>query len=144
VGIMSFGWSAGDIAQAIGLVIKVVNALDNTSGAAADYRDAVAFLGRLKHTLEPLQTFSVLNLYPEYGDNIRQSVEKIKEPIENFLSIARKFESSLSANAKSGFQYNVGRKVQWSFYTSKRVGGLRKAIENELKILDTLLHRLTL
>jgi hypothetical protein len=90
VGIMSFGWSAGDIAQTIGLVIKVVKALDNTNGAAADYREAVAFLGHLKHTLAPLQTFSALNLYPEYGDDIRQSVEKIIEPIEKFLSIAKK------------------------------------------------------
>jgi hypothetical protein len=141
---MSFGWSAGDIAQAIGLVIKVVKALDNTNGAAAEYREAVAFLRRLKHTLEPLQTFSALNLYSQYGDDIRQSVEKIKGPIEKFLSIAKNFESSLSTRAKSGFQHNMGRKVQWSFYTSKRVGGLRKEIENELKILDTLLHRLTL
>jgi hypothetical protein len=141
---MSFGWSAGDIAQTVGLVIKVVKALDNTNGAAADYCEAVAFLVRLKHTLEPLQTFSALNLYPEYGDDIRQTVEKIKEPIDKFLSIAKKFESSLSTNAKSGFQHNVGRKVQWSFYTSKRVGSLRREIENQMIILDTLLHRLTL
>jgi hypothetical protein len=141
---MSFGWSAGDIAQTIGLVIKIVKALDNTNGAAADYREAVAFLRRLKHTLEPLQTFSALNLYPEYGDDIRQSVKKIKEPIEKFLSIAKKFEPSLSINAKSGFQHNVSRKVQWSFYTSKKVSGLRKEIEDEMVILETLLNRLTL
>jgi hypothetical protein len=51
---MSFGWSAGDIAQAITLIVKVAKALDSADGAAGDCREAVSFLQSLRHTLEPL------------------------------------------------------------------------------------------
>jgi hypothetical protein len=66
--VMSFGWSAGDISQAIVLIVKVVKALDNVEGASKHYREAVTFLESLKHTLEPLQTFTALNTYPSCGD----------------------------------------------------------------------------
>lgn len=58
---MSFGWPAGDIAQAIVVIVKAVKALDSVDGAAGHYREATAFLNSLKQTLEPLQTFTALN-----------------------------------------------------------------------------------
>ena len=141
---MSFGWSAGDIAQAVVLIIKVVKALDSVDGAAGDYREAVAFLENLKHTLEPLQSFTALGAYPAYGDEIRRHVEAIKHPIESFLAIAAKFERSLGPNAKAGHHRHIPRKLQWRFIDSKPVEKLRDQISGHMQILETLLHRLTL
>jgi hypothetical protein len=47
---MSFGWSAGYIAQAIIVLIKLVQTLDDANGAASGYREAVSFLTSLKRT----------------------------------------------------------------------------------------------
>jgi hypothetical protein len=63
---MSFGWSASDLASIIGLIVKIAKALDEADGAAADYRETAKFLRSLKHTLEPLQTFTSIELYTEY------------------------------------------------------------------------------
>jgi hypothetical protein len=91
---MSFGWSASDIAQTLIIIVKTVKALDDATGAPAHYREAVSFLGNLRHTLEPLQTLTVINRYPAFGDEICHQVRQIKDPIERFLSIVAGFEPS--------------------------------------------------
>jgi hypothetical protein len=141
---MSFEWSAGDIAIAIVLIVKVVRALDDAEGAAADYREAVAFLVNLKRTLEPLQTFSALGAYPTYRDEIKKCVEGIKAPIENCLAVAAKFDPSFATTSKKGRHRNVGRKLEWRFNASKKVATLRKNIEGHILGLNNLLNTLTL
>ncbi|TEY35220.1 hypothetical protein BOTCAL_0594g00040 [Botryotinia calthae] len=61
---MSFGWSAGDIAQAISLIVKVVKALDDGSGAPDEYRKTAVFLESVNLTLKNLQVFATLGVYP--------------------------------------------------------------------------------
>jgi len=142
---MSFGWSAGDIAQAIVVVIKLVRALDDANGAASDYREAVAFLNSLKRTLEPLQTLSAFKLRPAYSDEIALVVKEIKDPIEKFVALTAKFEPSLGTGAHDGPRYRqMAKKLQWRFVTSKRVDELRTSIESHVGILNNLLQRLTL
>lgn len=68
---MSFRCSSGDIATAIGLVIKVIKALDSGGGATKHYREATAFLQNLKDTLEPLQASTLFEAYPTYGELVR-------------------------------------------------------------------------
>lgn len=141
---MSFGWSAGDIAQAVILITKVAKALDSAEGASRDYREAVTFLSGLNRTLEPLQAFSALDLYPSYGDEIKQHVGSIRGPIESFLQLVSDFETSLGPGAKTGRHRNAARKLQWRFSASKKVEDLRRSIGDQMLILDNLLHQLTL
>jgi len=141
---MSFGWSAGDIAAAIGLILKIVQALGDADGATSDYREAVAFLVNLKRTLEPLKTFSALGAFPAYGDEIKQYVDRIKKPIEECLEVAKAFEPGLGVHSKMGRHINVGAKLLWRFKASKKVAKLRTIIEGHILGLESLLNRLTL
>jgi hypothetical protein len=141
---MSFGWSAGDIAAAVTLIYNLVEALDSYDGAAGDYREAVAFLRDLKHTLEPLRTFTAWQTYPEYGREIGEQVEHIKEPIEKFLDKVLKYEPSLGVKAVEGNHRHILRKLQWYLFMSKKVSNLRKKIESNMRIIDSLMQRLTL
>jgi hypothetical protein len=141
---MSFGWSAGDIAAAITLVYNLVEALDSHDGAAGDYREAVAFLRDLKRALEPLRTFTAWQTYPEYGREIGKQVEHIKEPIEKFLDKVLKYEPSLGAKAAEGHHRHILRKLQRYLFMSKKVLNLRKKIESNMRIIDSLMQRLTL
>ena len=141
---MSFGWSAGDIAQALVVLVKIAKALDSADGAAGDYRESVLFLRSLKCTLEPLQTYTALGTFPSYGDDIRIHVESIKTPVESFLLIATKFEPSLSASSTTGHHRNIIPKLKWRFIESRVVEKLRGRIDGHMRILDTLLQRLTL
>ena len=141
---MSFGWSAGDIVQAIGLIVKVAKALDGVDGAASDYREAVIFLTSLQRTLEPLRTLSILEYSSAYKDDIEHAVSKIKDPINKFLALTAKFEPSLGTASHSSHYQHIRKKLQWRFMASKRANELKKSIEGNLGILNSLLHRLTM
>ncbi|KAH8774003.1 hypothetical protein BGZ57DRAFT_734458, partial [Hyaloscypha finlandica] len=144
---MSFGWSAGDIATVIAVTYNLIQALDDTHGAAKDYREAVDFLGDLKRVLEPLHAFTAWSAYPTYGREIGKQVDHIKKPIEEFLDAVLKYEPSLGQRARSGWQNCVPsafRKLQWYIFMSKKVLSLRMKIELHMRILDSLMQRLTL
>lgn len=118
---LTFGWSVSDIAQAITLIVQVVKALDDANGAAAGYHEANSFLQSLRHTLEPLHTFTALDTYQAYKEEIRKCVDRIHEPIENFLVVATKFERSLGMGAKTSPFRQISGKLQWTFIESKAV-----------------------
>jgi hypothetical protein len=141
---MSFGWSAGDIAATITLAFNLVQALDSCDGAAGDYREAISFLRDLKRTLEPLRTFTAFNASPHYSRDIEEQVAHIKGPLEEFLTAVLKYEPSLGAAAKEGHHRHILRKLQWYMFMSKKVLDLRRKIESHMRIIDTLMHRLTL
>jgi hypothetical protein len=141
---MSFGWSAGDIAAAITVAYNLVQALDSVDGAAADYREAVLFLRHLLRTLEPLHICTTLGTTAEYGKDIEEEVGHIKAPVQKFLAAVVKYEPTLGASAKDGRHRHVLRKLQWYVFMSKKVLGLRKKIESHMRIVDTLMQRLTL
>ena len=141
---MSFGWSAGDIAAAIELAHRIYEALDSCHGAAREYREARSFLKELTQTLQPLKSFAAWDAYPVYGKEITDRVGFIKEPVENLLSEIVKLEPSLGSGAKHGHHRNVLPKLNWHFRVSKRVLDLRGQIDCHMRILDSLLQRLTL
>ncbi|KAF5869633.1 uncharacterized protein Bfra_010830 [Botrytis fragariae] len=139
---MSFGWSAGDIAQAISLIVKVVKALDDGSGAPDEYRKMAVFLENVNLTLKNLHVFATLGQHPSYGDEIRKQAENIRPPLERFLNIMKKFEPHLGSNATPGWWKNIPRKMLWTFKHSHHK--LKKEIKEYLFTLDNLLNRFTL
>jgi hypothetical protein len=140
---MSFGWSAGDIAQAIKALHDLVNALNSAKGAAHDYREAVSFLHDLTNTLTPLQRYEAIKTNTDVAVAICEQVKGIKGPVEDFLGIAAKYEKSLGQSATNGHFRNVPRKLQWYYSTSSQVKALQGKIERHMRILDTLFQRMT-
>ncbi|KAH7323995.1 hypothetical protein BKA65DRAFT_78439 [Rhexocercosporidium sp. MPI-PUGE-AT-0058] len=141
---MSFGWSVGDIAQAIIIVTKTVKALNDVDGAPAHYREAVSFLTSLKRTLEPLATFEGAGLDAACVDEVKELVGKIKPTLETFLQLVRKYQENLGADAKPGRHRHVGSKLKWRFVESSAVESLRKGLESQMLVLNGLMQRLTL
>jgi hypothetical protein len=141
---MSFGWSAGDIATAVTLLYNVIEALDDVNGAAGNYREAVGFLRDLNRTLTPLETLTTWNAYPTYGKEITDQVRYIRGPVEEFLNAAVKYEPSLGPKAKKGHHRHVLRKLRWYLLKENKVLALKDKIEDHMRIIDTLTHRLIL
>lgn len=141
---MSFGFSAGDIATAIVVIAKIVQALNSVCGVSAEYREAVAFLKNLQRILEPLHTLSALNAYPAYSEEIQTKMCDIKGPIEEFLHAVKKYEPSLGVDAKKGNHRNIPRKLEWHFRMSKDVERLRDKVGTHLLLIDKVLQRLTM
>ncbi|KAH8820385.1 hypothetical protein F5884DRAFT_893281 [Xylogone sp. PMI_703] len=132
---MSFGWSAVDIASAISVIYNLVQALDSVDGAASDYREAVAFLRDLKRALEPLYRFTVWNAYPLYGKEIGEQVDCIREPIETFLADVLKFEPSLGTKVRGGRHRHITRKLQWHVFMSRKVLRLKNKIRSHMDLV---------
>ncbi|KAH7146268.1 hypothetical protein EDB81DRAFT_934174 [Dactylonectria macrodidyma] len=141
---MSFGWSAGDIAIAVKIAYNIYEALDSCQGAAKEYREAASFLKELTRTLEPLKTFTAWKAYPEYGKDIRDQVNFIKVPVDEFLRIVNKYEPSLGAGARSGHHRHIFMKLKYRCFIQKEVLALRNNIESHMRVLDSLMQRLTL
>ncbi|ROW09793.1 hypothetical protein VMCG_02333 [Cytospora schulzeri] len=143
---MSFGWSAGDLVAALSFVHNLYKAFDDYTGVRGEYRDTVMFLRSLIRTLEPLKTFADWpgNAHPRYATDIQEQVVLLRTPINVFIQNIRKFEPSLGWKAKKGRYRNVVRKVQWYLDISKKVLTLKSKIEMHMRVLDTLLQRLTL
>jgi hypothetical protein len=139
---MSFGWSAGDLATAVTLIYNLIQALDSCDGAASDYREAVSF--RFETYSRPLQAFTSWNAFPSYAKEIEEQANQIRVPVETFLEAVVKVEPSLGQSAAPGHHRHVFRKLQWQVMVSKKVVVLRKNIESHMRIIDTLLQRLTL
>jgi hypothetical protein len=141
---MSFGWSAGDIFAALTLAYNLIEALDSVNGGACDYREATTFLRDLRHTLEPLAKFPDLSAYPNYGEEISQQVKYIKEPVEKFLQSVAKYNISLGQKAGKGHHRHIFPKLKWHALVSKRAISLKEKIHSHMRVIDTLLQRLTL
>ncbi|CCD49879.1 hypothetical protein BofuT4_P095870.1 [Botrytis cinerea T4] len=139
---MSFGWSAGDIAQAISLIVKVVKALDDGSGAPDEYRKMAVFLESVNLTLKNLHVFASLGVYPSNVDEIHKMVENIRPPLERFIDEMKKFERHLGSNATPGWWKNIPQKMLWTFKRSHHQ--LKKEIKEHAFMLDNLLNRFTL
>ncbi|KAI0854864.1 hypothetical protein F4860DRAFT_498050 [Xylaria cubensis] len=141
---MSFGWSAGDIVAAVTVVHNLIKALDSCDGAASEYRETVSYLHHLKRTLEPLQTFTTFDENPTLAQDIEKEVRCIRGSVEGFLSSISNYEHSLGAKAKKGHLQHVPRKLKWHFSKSKDALSLKKNIKSHMRIIDTLMQRLTL
>ncbi|KAF7866801.1 hypothetical protein EAF04_005643 [Stromatinia cepivora] len=133
---MSFGWSAGDIAQAISLIVKTVKALDGAEGAPADFRNTVTFFQSVNLTLQRLQSLINIGKHSSYDDEIRKEVEIIKPSLERFLAISQNFENSLGDKAIPGRWKHIPKKLLWRFKDSKAVQNLKEEIKDHLPILD--------
>jgi hypothetical protein len=144
---MAFGWSAGDILSAINFIIQVASALDEVDGAPKEFRDASSFLKQLNSALTPLRTFTALETKPAYKIEITQQVEAIKGPIEKFVNdkSVRALQNNLGVAKEGQFRHlqNIRSKLKWHFSTSEKALALQKVVDMHLKIISTLLQRLT-
>ena len=142
---MAFGWSAGDILTVINFIFEIAQALDDVDGAAKEFRDASTFLKDLKSALVPLQTFTALDTKPVYKHEIEQQVLEIKIPVEKFIYDVRDLQKDLGVVSEGHFRHlqNIPSKFKWHFRVSKKAVELQNMVERHLKIIETLMQRLT-
>ena len=97
----TFGWSAGDLVQAISIVYKICKGLKDTGGASSEYQETAAFLHGLGMTLEKLrnidQIFEVQNR--DGLTSMKVQVDLVRDPVMDFTrKMELSFESSLKSN----------------------------------------------
>jgi hypothetical protein len=143
---MAFGWSAGDIFNAIKFMVDVAKALDEVDGAPKKFREASSFLTNLNSTLRPLQTFTALDTKPAYKKDVEAQVEAIKGPVERFIGEVKGLQDTIGVPKEGHFRrfQNIPSKLKWHFFTADKALALQEVVEHHLMIIHTLMQRLTL
>lgn len=141
-----FGFSAGDIVLAIEVFMKIVQALNETNGAASEYQDTMQFLQCLCIVLQYLQDINISTLDPMVRQAVQTLANAMERPLRTFITEIQKHEPSVersSTNASKALRAGL-RKIKWSLFISEKVDRLRNQVSAEVKTLQLLLQYETL
>jgi len=95
---MSFGWSVGDIAECITLLIKIGNALQDPGDSAAEYQSAVDFLKGVETTV--LGVENILQNHPDlpFQTALQEHATNLMTAVTHFRKKIEGYDTSLRAN----------------------------------------------
>jgi hypothetical protein len=104
-----FGFSVGDFITCIDLIRNVVAGLEESSGAAAEYRTLINELKILKSTLSAIKDMKLDN--ETDATKLKAAAVQIESSIEAFLSKIHKYDNSFRLGGIGKLRDNL-RKVQ--------------------------------
>ena len=134
-----FGFSAGDFAVAIGLIVRISKALGDSGGAAAEYRDILQDLQTLQQLLGILETLRPADGSVSHINAIRGMALACRIPLLEFAEKIDSYEMALGVgSSKSMFKRGV-RKVQWAVLFEEDVAKFRGIIAAKLYNITLLL-----
>jgi hypothetical protein len=107
---MSFGWSAGDIASAIVLLVKIGSALKESGGAATEYQEAIDFLSSIEKPLNGVKKLLDENADLTWESELNEQVVRVKAAVEKFRAKIDKYDLSLGADSSRPTARKIPRK----------------------------------
>ncbi|KAK5125378.1 hypothetical protein LTR85_000487 [Meristemomyces frigidus] len=141
----SFGFSVGDFVAAVQLSITIVKALEDSSGAALQYQQAVIKLEALRSLLISLQALEPRGANDDMVRRIQLCAHACSVPVSTFVDEIRKFDQHLGQQHRGPNKLvqrlaSGGRKVQWALAVEKALATLEARIAPYLALTDILLH----
>jgi hypothetical protein len=109
---MSFGWSVGDIAECILLLIKVGNALKDSGGSAAEYQDAVEFLKGVETTVQGVETILQKDPDLSFQADFREHATTLMTAVTRFREKTEGYDTSLGVNATTSGAKKTWKKIK--------------------------------
>lgn len=134
---MSFGFSAGDIAECLKVLVKIGNALKDSGGSKAEYQDAVKFLKGVEATVQGveviLQNHPDLKLRPTFEDNARN----LFAAVTHFREKTERYDSSLGVNAMASKAKKVWKEIHLALFG--HIKELEVAVSHPQNVLNGLI-----
>ena len=125
---MAFGWSAGDIASALKLLLVVSKVVKEACKASSEYEDTHKFLTTLQTTLQHIQAFDTATIRFERIEELREQCRLLQLPLRSFLTDVEKFEPFLVAGSKKRDLLTTPRRLQWALVMPGKIKQLRDQI----------------
>ncbi|KAM0161862.1 hypothetical protein ACHAPG_002208 [Botrytis cinerea] len=115
----AFGWSAGDLAAAIGVLWTVCESLRGAGGASDSYQSNLNFLQGLHGTLKRLHDFNAVTLTPDDLTFIKSQLDLVQKPVDKFTQyIVSRYGSDLgirpTGKAARRLVIGSGKKIAWA------------------------------
>lgn len=133
-----FGWSAGDIKDAIQFSISLCTAFQEAKRSDSDFQEAVDFLDGVKIAFEHLRKYTLEHPGDLYSEDINDLVRRIDRPWKKFRCFVKPYEDSLGIKSTRSSICRAPRVVLWTLVT-KEVQQLKASIGQPLQSITFLL-----
>ena len=139
---VSFGFSVGDFVAGINLLIDVVQSLNDTNGAQADYEELGRQLKNLRKAFECIEGLSLHATQTVQASAVEAALNDCRLCVDSFVRRNSKFKS---LEATSGKNWSLaalkrqGRKVQWALWKKADVAKFQAAIHQHSNAVHMLL-----
>ena len=134
-----FGFSAGDFAIAIGLIVRISKALKDSGAAAAEYRDILQDLQTLQQLLRLLETLRPADGSVSDINAIRGMALACRIPLLEFVKKIESYEPALGVSSSKGMFARGVKKVQWAILFEEEVAKFRGIIAAKVRTITLLL-----
>lgn len=133
---MSFGFSAGDIAECIKLLVKIGKALRESGGSAAEYQAAIKFLEGVERTVQVVEGLSEKDHDLTYRTDLEVYTTQVISAVTDFREKTQRYETSLGANPTASQVKKTWKKVK--FELLENIEKLKSDILYPLRVLEFL------
>lgn len=133
----TFGWSAGDIATSIKIIIRISEAFKEAGGAVSQFAETTAFLDAFVATLRHIKEYTNENANAKYTDSIIELVKVIDGPYCKFKKYMLEFCPALSEASTQSSVRKAPRKIKWALKEPSEVSG--KVASLKKQIIDPML-----
>ena len=134
-----FGFSAGDFAIAIGLIVRISKALSDSGTAAAEYRDILQDLQTLQQLLGLLETLRPANGSVSHINAVRGMALACRIPLLEFAEKIESYEPALGVGSSKGMFVRGVKKIQWAVLVEEEVAKFRGIIAAKVHNITLLL-----
>ena len=135
-----FGFSFGDFVAGISLLKSLIDALDGTFGAKAEYQGLIAELYCLERALVAIKEIEVLENSREY-DATQQAVRGCRECIDRFILKTASYQSLTAGKASIKDQV---RKITWTLCRKEDLHKFKEDLSVYVSAINVLLNTLQL
>lgn len=137
------GWSAGDVAAGVELLVRVGKALKESSGSKTEYQDAVEFLESVSRLIASLSNIRNNNPQLKWEDGLVTPSNTVMSVIKSFKGKTKldKYDKSLGSNSGRNKMQTILREIQFELSSVKK---LKSEISQPLVVLNNFLNLQTL
>ena len=133
-----FGFSVGDLVLGLKLIKDSIEAVNDSKGAAADYKALVTEITTLQDGLEAIEELQADDTFsPKQLSALERAARACQESIQDFLASISKYQPHLNAKA-TGFQSNF-RKIKWTLCRKDDVSRFRVQLGRHASSITMLL-----
>jgi hypothetical protein len=134
-----FGFSAGDFIAALKVVKDVIDALRDSGGAGAEYRELIDELYLLETALLEVKRVELDDEQHAQRVALQQAASQCHRTIDEFWKKIQKYQPHLRSEGSGSKLKDGWRKVQWALCRKEDVAMFRAKLRGETGSINVLL-----
>jgi ABC-type multidrug transport system fused ATPase/permease subunit len=137
--VVPLGISVGDFIAVIQVLRDIAAALDEHSGAQAQYQQTIRNLETVKAILSQLECFTSASGQSTLISAIRAQAQAIHNEVQTFINGVQKFRITLGPGVPPSKRHGILDKLKWSKKHAKKAEVLNASVAMQLRNIQVLL-----